>query len=360
VNAAREAGFTLVEVLVATALFVFVALAGFEVVRALGWNVNLLAQRADAAAQLDVAAGMLRSEALSAVAVWKPASACGDAVEFMQRDAGGASFLLYAARNGDLVRAAAAGPMNPCDASLGVQTVVAGVASFTVTRIAASSLPAHTDPVSGNADGGLLLPGGITAIAVDSHAADVDGSHIRTGNDVVEVAIDADPVLTTVDLLAGNRPSAYTQVLAYTCNGRCEATGPFPEIRNAAFTDCTPGYDFQNSATYYVPASYAYVNAGNGNQRLAVTAYNVTGGYTFAFAGPVPATVERTWPVAVWPPPGSALAGTIADAYPVDYANNAIAARGAAQLAADLGEPAAFAAALTACADMHADTTFDG
>jgi len=74
----------------------------------------------------------------------------------------------------------------------------------------------------------------------------------------------------------------------------------------------------------------------------------------------VPATVERTWPVAVWPPPGSALAGTIADAYPVDYANNVIAARGAAQLAADLGEPAAFAAALTACADMHADTTFDG
>jgi hypothetical protein len=277
----------------------------------------------------------------------------------MQRDAGGASFFLYAVRNGDLVRAGAAGPMNPCDAALAVQTVVAAVAHFTVTRIAASSLPAHADPVSGNSDGGLLLPGGITAIAVDSHAADVDGSHIVTGNDVIEVTIDADPVLTTVDLLAGNRPSAYTQVLAYTCNGRCEATGPFPEIRNAAFTDCTPGYDFQNSAMYYVPASYGYVNAGNGNQRIAVTAYSVTGGYTFAFSGPLPVTIERTWPVAVWPPAGSALAGTIADAYPVDYANNAIAARGAAQLAADLGEPAAFAAALTACADMHADTTFD-
>ncbi len=66
----REAGFTLIEVLVATALFVFVALAGFEAVRQIGWNVNLLAQRADAAAQLDVAAGMLRSDALSAIAVW--------------------------------------------------------------------------------------------------------------------------------------------------------------------------------------------------------------------------------------------------------------------------------------------------
>ena len=355
-----EAGFTLVEVLVASALFVFVALAGFEVVRALSWNASLLAQRADAAAQLAVAAGMLRSEALSSVAVWKPASTCGDAVEFMQRDAGGASFLLYAARGGNLVRAGAAGPMNPCDAALAVQTVVTGVAGFTVTPLAASSLPAHTDPGSGNADGGLLVPGGITAIAVDAHAADVDGSHITTGNSLVEVAIDADPVLTTVDLLAGNRPSAYTQVLAYTCNGRCEATGPFPEIRNAAFTDCTPGYDFENSATYYVPAGYGYAAAGNGNQRIVVTAYSVTGGYTFAFSGPLPATIERTWPVAVWPPAGSPLAGTIADAFPVDYTSNAIAARGAAQVAADLGEPAAFAAELTACADMHADTTFDG
>lgn len=351
----REAGFTLIEVLIATALFVFVALAGFDVLRQLGWNVNVLAQRADAAAQLEVAAATLRSDALSSVAVWKPASACGDAVEFMQRNAGGATFLLYVARAAALVRASAAGPMNPCDATLQTQTMVAAITSLAVTRIPASGLPAHADPVSGVADGGLFVPAGITAIEVDSHATDVDGSHIVTGNDVVEVTIDADPVQTTVDLLAGNRPSAYTQVLAYACNGRCEATGPFPEIRNAAFTDCVPGFDFQNNANYYVPAAYAYAS-GN---RVVITAYSLTGGYTFAFNGPAPLTVERTWPVAVWPPAGSALAGTIADAYPLDYTNNAVQARGVAQVAVDLGEPAAFAPQLTACADMHADTTFD-
>jgi len=350
----REAGFTLIEVLLAAALFVFVALAGFDVLRQLSWNVNLLAGRAAAAAQLRVAAGMLRSDALSSVAVWKPASACGDAVEFMLRNAGGTSFLLYLAQAASLVRASAAGPLNPCDPALRAQTVVGAITSLTVTRIPASGLAAHTDPVSGNPDGGLFVAGGITAIAVDSHATDVDGSQITTGNDVVEVTIDADPVQTTLDLLAGNRPSAYTQVLTYTCNGRCEASGPFPEIRNAAFTDCAVGYDFQNSATYYVPAAYGYVN-----QQIVVTAYNVAGGYTFAFSGPAPVTVERAWPVARWPPAGSALAGTIADPYPVDYANNAVQARGAAQLAADLGEPAAFAAELAACADMHADTTFD-
>jgi prepilin-type N-terminal cleavage/methylation domain-containing protein len=355
-----DAGFTLIEVLLATALFAFVAMAGFEVLRGLGWSAGMLAQRAAAAAQTDVAEAALRSAALSSVAVWKPASACGDAVEFMQRDAGGTSFLMYVARGADLVRAAAAGPMDPCDATLQVQTAVTAVDGFTVARFAAASLPAHADPVSGNGDGSILAPGGITTVAVDSHAAAADGAPILTGNDIVEVTIDAGPILTTVDLLAGNRPSAYTDVLAYTCNGRCEANGPFPEIRNGAFTQCTAGYDFQNTAAYYVPASYGYVDAGSGKQSLVVTAYSVTGGYTFAFGGPAPAVAERVWPASVWPRAGSALAGTIADPLPVDYTDNAVVARGPVQLANDLGEPLAFAAELTACADMNADPTFDG
>ena len=37
-----------------------------------------------------------------------------------------------------------------------------------------------------------------------------------------------------------------------------------------------------------------------------------------------------------------------------------VRARGVVQLAADLGEPAAFAAALAACADMAADPTYGG
>ena len=171
----RDAGFTLIEVMVATALFVFVAFAGFDVLRGLSWNAGLMAQRAAAAAQLDLAAGRLRSDALSAVAVWKPASACGDAVEFMQRNAGGTSFLLYLAQNGALVRAAAAGPLDPCAAALQTQTVVTAIAGLTVTRVPAATLPAHVDPVSGNGDGGLFIPAGITAVAVDSHALDVDG-----------------------------------------------------------------------------------------------------------------------------------------------------------------------------------------
>ncbi len=350
-----EAGFTLIEVLLASALFVFVAAAGFDVLRQLSANVTLMAQRADAASQASIAAASMRSDALSSVSIWKPASTCGDALELMQRDAGGASFILYEKSANALVRAAAPGPMDPCDTALHRETLVAAIAGFTVTRIASAALPAHLDPISANADGAILAPGGITGVAVDVHANDVDGTHLTGGNDVVEVAIDADPIVTPVDLVAGNRPSAYTRVLAYTCNGRCEASTRFPEIRDAPFTDCTPGYDFQNTSAYYVPATFGVVNG-----HVVVTAYSIAAGYTFAFAGAAPVEAERAWPVAVWPPPGSPLAGTIADAYPLDYANAAIATRGIAQVAADLGEPAAFAADLAACAHMHTDPTFHG
>jgi prepilin-type N-terminal cleavage/methylation domain-containing protein len=359
-NGAGEAGFTLIEVLVSAALFVFVAMAGFEVLRQLSWNVELLAQRAASTAQVETAAGMLRSTAVSSVAVWKAASACGDALEFMERDALGPHFLLFVARGTNLERASGAGPLDPCDPALQLQPVVTSVAGFTVTRIPASALPLHADPVTAHLDGGLFLPGGITAVAADAHASDAAGAPILSGNDVVEVTIDADPIVTTVDLLAGNRPSGYTQVLTYACNGRCEATARFPEIRNAAFTDCVPGYDFADSAAYYVPASFGFVAGANGTGRIVVTAYTVAGGYTFAFTGPVPVTAERAWTPALWPPAGSAPAGTVADPYPVDYGANAVRARGVAQLAADLGAPQTFAAELTACGNMHADVTFDG
>jgi prepilin-type N-terminal cleavage/methylation domain-containing protein len=352
-----DAGFTLIEVLLATALFVVVAFAGFDVVRQLSASVALMAQRADAATQLGLAAAEIRSDALSALAVWKPASTCGDAVEFMQRDAGGTTFALYERSAGALVRATAAGPMNPCDDALQRRIVVPSVAGFTVTPLPAATLATHADPISGNADGAIFMPAGLTGVSVSSHASDVDGTPIATGNESVEVLLDADPVVTPVDLVAGNRPSAYTQVLSYACNGRCEANGPFPEIRGGTFDDCTPGDDFQHTAAYYVPATYGTIVTGT-LARIVVTSYTVAGAYTFTFGGPAPLTLERAWPVAVWPPPGSALAGTIADPYPVDYAANAIRTRGVTQLAADLGEPAAFAAALSACSDMHADPTF--
>ncbi len=339
-----EAGFTLIEVLLATALFAFVALAAFESLRGLAANVAALAQRATARAALTNTVAMLRSDAVSAVAVWKPATLCGDAIAFMQRDAAGTHFILYRARGDALVRTAGVAPLDPCDAGLPADTLVGGVTSFSVAAGAASALAAR-DPI--------LIAAGITDVAVDAHVLDVDGNPIRAGNGVVEVTLAADPRQVVVDLVAGSRPSGYTQVLRYACGGRCAANGPFPEIRGGDYTACTAGSDFANSALYYVPATVATEETAGGPQ-FRVTSYWVTGAYTFAFAGRDATVARRIWAPAIWPP-GGAL---VDDPYPVDYGANAVAARSAAQIASDLGEPAAFAAELTDCGAMNADATF--
>lgn len=343
---ADDAGFTLIEVLLAGALFVLVAAVAFEALRGLGIQVALLAQRGSARADLATAVGRLRSDAVAAEAVWRPASACGDAVAYLQRDAGGIAFVLYRERNGALVRTAGPAPIDPCDATLPADTVIATLAGLQVTSVAASALPNHADVLTGALDGGLLLASGITDVAVDAHVRDLDGSAVRAGNGIVEVTLTADPRVAVVDLLAGSRPSGYTQVLAYACGGRCAANGPFPEIRGAPATACAAGIDFQNAPAYYVPASVVAQGLG-----FRVTSYWVTGAYTFAFGS---TTARRVWTPAVWPPGGA----TVSDAYPVDYANNAIAASTPAQIASDLGEPAAFAAELAGCGAMAGDAIF--
>jgi prepilin-type N-terminal cleavage/methylation domain-containing protein len=348
-----ERGFTLIEVLLATALFVVVAYAAFEVLRLLGAGVALLAQRGSARAELAAAIGRLRSDAVAAEAIWKPASACGDAIALLQRDAAGTRFVLYERRGDALVRSSGPAPLDPCDATLPADAIVRTLSGFQVASVSATALPAHADALTGSVDGGLLLAAGITDVAVDAHVRDVDGTPIRGGNGLVEVTLTADPRVSVVDLVAGSRPSAYTYVLAYTCGGRCAANGPFPEIRGIGVAACTAGIDFQNAPAYYVPAALG-TQAGPGGAVFRVTSYWVTGAYTFTFGGAGAPVARRAWTPAVWPPNGA----TVNDPYPVDYANNAIAASAPAQIASDLGEPAAFAAELAGCGAFAGEATF--
>jgi hypothetical protein len=347
---ADDAGFSLVEVLLATALFVFVGFAALEALRGLGAQVALLAQRSSARADLATAIGRLRSDAVSAEAVWNPAGPCGDAVAYLQRDATGIRFVLYRERDGALVRTAGPAPLDPCDATLPADTVVAALAKLQVVALPASALPGHADALTSVPDGGMFVAAGITDVAADAHVRDADGSTIRGGNGVVEVTLTAAPRVAVVDLVAGSRPSGYTHVLAYACGGRCAANAAFLEIRSIAVVACSAGIEFANAPLYYVPATLA-AQTGAGGTVFRVTSYWVTGAYTFAFGA---ATARRVWTPARWPP-GGAL---VSDPYPVDYANNAIAASTPAQIASDLGEPAAFAAELTACGAIAGDAIF--
>lgn len=337
---ANEAGFTLVEVLLASGLFVVVAFAALETLRQLAGGVALLAQRSDARAKLAFAAGMLRSDAISAAAVWKPATACGDALALMQRDAAGTAFLLYLRRGEALVRLRGPAPIDACNTALPAETLVARTAGFRVEAVAVS--------------GPMLIPSGSVEVAADAHVRDVDGTPIRGGNGVVEVTIDAEPVVTVVDLVAENRPSGATVALTYACAARCAANGPFPEIRGGDYATCVQDFDFQNGPAYYVPATIAARSIGGGAQQLRVTSYWVTGAYTFAFAGLDATTARRTWTPAIWPP-GGAL---VDDAYPVDYGTNAVAALPPGRIASDLGAATAYAAELAACAALNGDVLF--
>jgi hypothetical protein len=343
----------LLDLMLATVLFAFVALTGVEVLRGLSADALRLAQRHAAQAQLRVAAARLRSDALSASAVWKPPAGCGDAVAFLQRDAAGARFALYLLRGGALVHASGPAPLDPCDPGLVTEPIVTAVSDFRVQTFAAGELPTHRDGVSGTADDELLQPSGIVAVAADAHVRDVDGAPIPSGNAVVEAVIDAAPALTVVDLVAGNRPNGFAQVLTYACGGRCAANGPFPELRGAAVTTCSAAVTFANTPQYYVPASFVLVDAGGSQPQVRVTSYWVTGAYDFAFDGRLAA--RRTWTPAVWPPGGAVLS----DPYPIDYTRSALAAAAPAQIAADVGAAQAYAAELGACAALANDATFD-
>ncbi len=353
VDVRADDGFTLVEVLVATAIFVFVAVAGFETLRQLGLGVGLLAQRAGSAASLTTALGQLRADAVSATAIWTPNAPCGAAVSMMRRDAAGTSFTTYVAREHTVMRATAPGPINPCDPTLALDTVLTAVPSVAVTSIPVSALATHVDPVNGNSDGGLVRSGA-PAIAVDAHEHDYDGSQVLAGNAVVEVTIDADPAQATIDLIAGNRPSGYTNVLSYACGARCAANSVFPEIASLDFTTCTMSApDLPDTTAFYTPSATGIGAAG----RIVTTAYAVHLRYAYTFGGSTsaPLTVYRVGPTVTWP-----AAANLSDAYPADYSSNAVRSTGPATLAALFGPPPNLATNGTICAGMNAELDFRG
>jgi type II secretory pathway pseudopilin PulG len=343
---------TLIDVLVAAAIFAFVATAGFETVRGLGADATALAQRASAAAALNTALGQLRAESASSSAVWTPATTCGPALSMLQRTAAGRTFITYVMRGTTLVSERATGPIDPCDTALPTATVLTGVAGFTTTGVPASTLAAHVDPVSGNADGGVFQSA-IPAVAVDAHVLDYDGSHILAGNGIVEVSVDADPFQATADLVAGNRPNSYTNVLTYACGFRCEANAVFPEIASLAVSGCTAeAPDLPDGPAFYAPSATGLSASG----RIVTTAYAVHLRYGFTFtdgSSSQPLTVYRIGPTTTWP-----AAANLSDAYPVDYTSNSVKSAGAAALAALFGPPANLTANATICAGVNAETDF--
>jgi type II secretory pathway pseudopilin PulG len=351
---ATEGGFTLLEVLVAGMLFVLVAALALDTLRISDTAVGISATHAAARNALSATVTQMREDAREAVAIEARSTSCGAALEFIERDAARIEVRTYADRAGTIVRLLSSGTIDPCGQAAPAQILLSGASGWRAAAIPASSLPAHSDPISGVPDDGFLATRPIADVAVDTLVRDANGVAIRGGNGIVEVQLAADPVTAVVDLLPGQRASGVTEVLAYACGGRCALNASFPEARGRALVGCTPSTLFANTPQYVVPASFRSVSGANGVTQTVVTSYLVTGAYAFAFGGPDAFVAQRSWPVRVWPPNSA----TIADPYPVVYGEDALAALSVARIAADVGATTTFGAQLAACAAMNQESVY--
>ena len=244
---AAEAGFTLIEVLIATALFGVVALGAFEGIRQLADQTRHLAVRHRGYAALERLGAQLRAEARTATAIWTSAPTAGAAhddcvqIDFFTADGAGPAFWSYrnfpnhtaadAIAPDALVRLAARAPLAPCDASQGGAVVLGGLrAPFAAATIAASTLAAHRDPYLGGGDSPFVATSVPATAPVALGVLDAAGAPVQGGNAVVELRIDTGDGSRVVDLVPGVFPNGFTEVLRYTCSERCDvghdAAGP--------------------------------------------------------------------------------------------------------------------------------------
>ena len=236
---ASEAGFSLIEVLLAATLFVVVALGAFEIVRQLLQNAQQLGVRQHAYAVLERLTAQLRAEARTATAIWTSSPAAGAGhddcvqIDFFTADAGGPKFWSYrsfpnhAAADpvaGDsLERLAGTAPLAPCDASLRGEVVLTNLQSPpAVAKIAANVLPSHQDVYSSDGDSSFVAATVPATPPLALGVLDASGAPMRGGNAVVELRIETGDGSRVLDLLPGVFPNGFTEVLRYTCSERCD------------------------------------------------------------------------------------------------------------------------------------------
>ena len=277
-----QAGFSLIEILIAAALFVLVAFGAFESIRQLSADARRLAARQLAYASLERFAAQVRAEARGATAIWTQAASTGahdDCVEldFYGADASGPAFWAYRrypnhtaadAIPGDaVVRVAGTSPLAPCAGSGAV--VVAAVRAFTAS--AATSLAAHTDAYTGQPDSPFVAPTVPQTQAIALSVLSADGATpVLGGNTLVEVLVETDDASRVLDLVPGVVPSGYTQVLRYTCDARCGVghAGTAPQTLTTCAVTWQLGWRYAYQvypapgAAVLTPATLGYFYAG--------------------------------------------------------------------------------------------------
>jgi len=282
---ASEAGFSLIEVLLASALFVVVAFGAFELLRSLGANAAQLAARQSAYAALDGIGERLRSEARSATAIWASAPSAGSGrddcvqLDFFAADASGPAFWSYrnfphhgaadAVPPNALERVAGTGPLVPCDPSASGEIVLTGLAATPLLApVPPLQLAAHQDPYLEQSDSPFVAASVPPTAPIPLGVLDARGNPLAGGNTILEVQFANSAGARTLDLLPGVFPNGYTEVLQYTCSARCDVGHDTPAPKT--LTACAMTWQTQWSRQ---------VNAG------AASGWFVAGTFSFGYWG---------------------------------------------------------------------------
>ena len=186
-----ERGFTLIEIVVAVAIFAVVTIVLFELMRQLhGVTARYQARQAGIAAVAQFG-DRLRGEALGALAIEVTSTACSE-VEFVSQDPVGYHFWSYrfvpasGSDTASVVRTTGSSPIVPCTATANSRTVVDGVQSMNAAAFSLAQVASHTDPFGGSADTPFVQAAAAQnpnlAVSVDLHVADASGSDFAGGN----------------------------------------------------------------------------------------------------------------------------------------------------------------------------------
>jgi prepilin-type N-terminal cleavage/methylation domain-containing protein len=234
-----ERGFSLIEVLIAAALFAAVAFGAFEIVRQLATDARRLTARHLAYGSLERLTAQLRAEARTATAIWTSAPSAGGAhddcvqLDFFTADAAGPAFWSYRsfpnhtasdAVPGDaLQRLAARSPIAPCDPAHSGTVVLTDLqAPPAVATIPADALAPHRDVYLDAADSPFVAASVPATAPIALGVLDASGAPVRGGNAVVELRLDTGDGSRVDDLVPGVFPNGFTEVLRYTCSERCD------------------------------------------------------------------------------------------------------------------------------------------
>jgi prepilin-type N-terminal cleavage/methylation domain-containing protein len=382
-----QSGFSLIEILIASALFAVVAFGAFEAVRQLAVNARHLTARHVAYAALERLTAQLRAEARTATAIWSSAPNAGGAhddcvqVDFFTADATGPKFWSYRnfpnhtsadAVGGDaLQRLVATSPIAPCDAAQSGTVVLANVrAPVSVNAIAVDALSAHQDAYLAQGDSPFVAANVPATEAIPLGVMDANGAPVRGGNTVVELRLDTDDGSRVVDLLPGVFPNGFTEVLRYTCSERCDVghDGAAPKTLTSCALTWQPGWSTfvrWNDATPNPDGSLAFPGGWfiAGTFVFTYAGTRASDGGTDTFAKPFVATNwDAARDYAAFPPDRKAPDGSSAGSFaPWDVRAEAPAAWLAdftPYLAA--GESAPLAAERQRCDAVQAQGTNDG